>query len=58
VYVHGRRGRNFIKILGEYNKYYWYLTLRKLQALDDRQEQRTLVAKLLSRISYLNELHP
>jgi len=30
----------------------------KLQALDGRQEQRTLVAKILSRISYLDELNP
>ena len=47
-----------IKTLKEYNKNYLHLTLRRLQALDGRQEQQTLVAKLLSRISYLDELHP
>jgi len=52
------KGRNFIKTLGKYNKNYLHLTLRRLQALDGRQEQRTLVVKLLSSISYLNELHP
>ena len=57
VYVHGRKGRNFIKTSEEYNKNYLYLTLRRLQALDGRQELWTLVAKLLSRISHLDELH-
>ena len=52
----GEGRRNFIKILVEYNKNYLHLTLRRLQALDGYSE--TLVAKLLSRISYLNELHP
>ena len=42
----------------EYNENYLHLTLRRLQALDGRQEQRTPVAKFLSRISHLNELHP
>jgi len=49
---------NFIKTLGEYIKNYLHLTLRKLQALDGWQEQRTLIVKLLSRISHLDELHP
>jgi len=47
----GEGRRNLIKTLGEYNKNYLHLMLRRLQALDCRQEQRTLVAKLLSRIS-------
>ena len=61
MYVHGRRGRNFIKTLGEYNKNYLHTVTRhaeKFQALDGRQEQQTLVAKLLLRISHLDELHP
>ena len=58
MYVHRRRGRNCIKILGEYNKNYLHLMLRRLQVLDGRQEQWILMAKLLSRISHLDELHP
>jgi len=54
----GERGRNYIKTLGEYNKNYLHLMLKRLQVHDGRQEQRTLVAKLLSRISHLDELHP
>ena len=54
----GEWGRNFIKILREYNKNYLHLTLRILQALNGRQEQRTIVAKVLSRISHLDEFHP
>ena len=53
----GEGGRNFIKIFGEYNKSYLHLTLRRLQTLDGRQEQRTFVAKILLRISHLDELH-
>ena len=40
------------------NKNYLHIMLRKLQALDGRQEQRTLVVKILSRISHLDKLHP
>ena len=52
----GEGGETILE-LWEYNKNYLHFTLRRLQALDDRQEQRTLVAKLLSGISHLNELH-
>jgi len=32
------KGRNFIKTLGKYNNNYLHLTLRRLQALNGRQE--------------------
>ena len=41
----------------EYNKNYLHLSLRRLQTLNGRQEQRTLMVKLLSWISHLDELH-
>ena len=53
-----QEGGNFIRTLGKYNENYLHLTLRKLQVIDGRQEQQTLMAKLLSRISHLDELHP
>ena len=51
-------GENFIKSLEEYNKNFLHLTLRRLQAFHGCQEQRTLVTKLLSRISHLDEIRP
>ena len=48
----GEGRRNFIKTLREYNKNYLHLTLRRLQALDSRQEQRTLIVTLTTVSQY------
>jgi len=50
-------GESLLKLLGEYNENYLHITQKRLQALDGRQEQQTLVAKLFSRISHLDELY-
>jgi len=56
VYTSTREKGETLLNYGEYNKNYLQLLLRRLQDLNVRQEQRALMAKLLSRISHLDDL--